>query len=162
MFFLIDPHGYRGIFSIPAEAFLFWFPLLIRLNVAFLVMLYWVELQNMKGLDRNLTSVQKYKPVLIIGAIASSVILLPLGLANALVYSTAINFALNGALAFILISLVIFSTYFGMRMLKILREFKNIGSEFMKKVCKLLKIKILEISILTFKINKFIYFSKIN
>jgi hypothetical protein len=41
LYYSVDPHGFRDIFSTEVEAILFWLPVWFLLVCAFLIVLYW-------------------------------------------------------------------------------------------------------------------------
>jgi hypothetical protein len=94
-----------------------------------------MELLKAVGIEK-LTYLRKYKPYGIGLSIASTVILLPLGIANATNYSLAISLVLNIVLALFLLSVIIFSTYYGRKLLHMLGSLLRPTEKFMKRVTK--------------------------
>jgi len=133
VYFAVDPYGYREILDSSAQALLFWVPVLLWLDVGFLVVLYWVELCNMSRIE-HLLSLKKYRPYLIGIIISSAVLILPLCFWDSFSYSFASRTTLDLFLALYLLSIVAFSTYHGIRLLRFIRGLYMPHEIFLKKV----------------------------
>jgi len=103
----IDPHDFRGILGPIASNFLESVSSVLYINAAFLVMLYWIELQTMTGI-KSLRSVQRLRPLMIILWILTAVIYFPISLWDAFDSSTAADDA-NGVLNIIFLLILIIS-----------------------------------------------------
>jgi hypothetical protein len=82
----------------------------------------------------HLTTVKRFKPYLIVLAISSAVILLPFGIVNATNYSMTINIVLDVILVIFLLGLIVFSTYYGRKLLEMVKAMATPSNVFLKKV----------------------------
>ena len=83
---------------------------------------------------RELPSVTKLRPALYACGAISAVAILPLGIANAVVYSKVVSLLLNVVLAIVLLSLAVFSSYYGYNLLRLLKNLIRPKEEFIKRV----------------------------
>jgi len=79
--FAVDPHTVRNIFPLGLEEFLFNFPILLWCACGFMLLLYWVELQQLSGIQ-ELRNVSRLRPVLITAAILTAAVIFPIGVVN--------------------------------------------------------------------------------
>jgi uncharacterized membrane protein len=83
---------------------------------------------------RELSSIYRLRPVLIVCGIVSAIIILPLGIASALIPTTSILLALNAVLAISLLSVTVFSCVYGYKLLKMLKNLMQPKEEYIRKV----------------------------
>ena len=83
---------------------------------------------------QELPSIQKLRPALIATGVVSAVAILPLGIANAVVYSKIVSTLLNVVLAVICLSLATFSSYYGYKLLQMLKNFMRPKEEYIRRV----------------------------
>jgi hypothetical protein len=93
-----------------------------------------VELQNHFMTMRELPSIQKLRPALIACGILSAVAVLPLGIANGVIYSKIVGLLLNVVLAIVLLALAIFSSIYGYKLLRLLKNLIKPREEYIRKV----------------------------
>jgi hypothetical protein len=81
-----------------------------------------------------MTYLRRYRPYLIGLVIATAVVILPLGIANAVAYSVVTILLLNLTLVLFLLGMIVFSTYYGRKLLITLKQLFNPNQVFMKRV----------------------------
>ena len=83
---------------------------------------------------QELPSIERLRPVLIICGVISAIIVLPLGIANAVVYSSILAACVNTVIAVVLLGLAAFSSYYGFKLLKMVKNMMQPNEIFVKRV----------------------------
>jgi len=140
----IDPLDFRGILGPPLSDFLGVIPTVAYINAGFLIMLYWIEIQNHSGI-KSLRSIRKLRPVMIVLWVLTLVTLLPVSLWDTFDSNPTSDAILGGLVAVFFIILIISFLISGLRLRRMIRTISiNAGSSseevqvFLKKVSNLL------------------------
>ena len=83
---------------------------------------------------RELPSINKLRPALIVCGIASAATLLPLGIVDASLRTKTTSLLLNAVLAIVLLSISVFSAFYGFKLLRMLKNLMKPKEEYIKKV----------------------------
>eukprot|EP01119_Soliformovum_irregulare_P020815 TRINITY_DN67_c0_g2_i2.p1 TRINITY_DN67_c0_g2~~TRINITY_DN67_c0_g2_i2.p1 ORF type:complete len:387 (+),score=50.60 TRINITY_DN67_c0_g2_i2:52-1212(+) len=114
-YLLFDPHGVRAIANRYGNAILYNLPILLWIDAALLLFLYWIELQSRSRLT-DLPNIKRYRPILFGLIIATAVILLPLCIWN-MTSTTASSIVYHVALIIMIVTIVALCLHSGRRLL---------------------------------------------
>jgi len=119
LFYAVDPDAYDGIFSLVGASILFDLAIIVWLDTAFMMALYWIELQLHSGI-RELQGVQKLRPVLYVSCVLISITVLPVGILNDYFTLGATSYTYNALLGVYVIGILVFISVVGYRLMKVL------------------------------------------
>jgi len=117
VYYSIDPHRIFGIYSPATDGILFALPLIIWIAAGDLMMLYWIELTQLSGLQ-TLRSIKKLKPVFVALVIATLVTVLPIAVWESIEQNTISIAFYNGILLIYVLIMVVLSMTYGIKLMK--------------------------------------------
>eukprot|EP01114_Cavostelium_apophysatum_P007839 TRINITY_DN20041_c0_g1_i1.p1 TRINITY_DN20041_c0_g1~~TRINITY_DN20041_c0_g1_i1.p1 ORF type:complete len:368 (+),score=26.33 TRINITY_DN20041_c0_g1_i1:33-1106(+) len=143
LYFTIDPHNYYGFVSAIPDSILFNSGLILWTNSFYLLILFWIELLDMTKL-LPMESIMRTKPLFFVGIALSSLALLPLGAWMEIDHSFRSLVVYYGVVVVLLVFLIAFSLYHGIRLLRVIRDTASMQGpkgrlrDFMKRLTRLL------------------------
>jgi len=142
VYYAVDPNSFRNIIPVAIGSILFNIPILIWIDVGFLMLLFWVEVQKFTGV-KELQSVSRLRPVLIALIICTGVVILPIGIWQGVISSILSTAIYNGLILITVATEFIFGLIFGRRLMKIISDIWVSSREYqfkmyLKKITQLL------------------------
>lgn len=140
VYLTIDPYGIWGFLPRVLAAIIWDGSNLCLMNSFYLLVLYWIEIITMSKLLVSPT-IQQMRPALFAGLVISTVAIVPLGIWTELQRTLLSLGVYYAVLVVLLIFLIGFSTYHGMRLLDVLRTNSNslsglqMHKAFVQRVC---------------------------
>jgi len=131
--FAIDPEAIYGIITPWADTIIFNLPVLLWLDIGFMVLLYWAELVKSTGIQQ-IQNISKLRPFLIAFVIITAVVIFPASIWLALVPSFASNGTYNGLLIVAFLLFIALSLIYGTKLLRIVKSSWNSGKSEVFKV----------------------------
>jgi len=119
--FALDPDSIYGIIPIWADDILYNIPILVWLNVAYMVLLYWAELAKSK-INHQIGGLSKLRPALFTLVVISVVTIVPTGLWRVMKPSSFSITVYNGVIALELIVCNVLSFSYGIKLMRIAKR----------------------------------------
>jgi len=131
--FAIDPQGYYSIFPSVLNSLFGWFPIMLYLISVYLVILHWIEVQLAENVQ-HLTSVVQHRKLLLALMICTPIILVPLSLWQGISGIHTATLVIDSATALLLLFIIIFTLYYGIKLIRLLTGILNPEHNYVRKV----------------------------
>jgi len=118
--FALDPDSIYGIIPIWLDDLMYNLPVLLWMDVAYLVLLYWTELVQFSGINQ-ISSISKLRPVLITLAIVFAMTIVPTGLWETFIPNPISYTVYNVIIAIGLIICIILSFTYGAKLMRLVK-----------------------------------------